>query len=80
MSMRGGGATSWVANIMNFIIGVCGVAIVFAILGGAVFAVVHTLAYPPIWLQESRWEAMCKGPQRYDAMREAADARKPNPC
>lgn len=28
----------------------------------------------------SRWTRMCKGPQRYDAMREAYDRKQPDPC
>lgn len=27
-----------------------------------------------------RWVRMCRGPARYDAMREAYDMRKPDPC
>jgi hypothetical protein len=27
-----------------------------------------------------RWRRMCDGPARYDAMREAADRGRPNPC
>jgi hypothetical protein len=29
---------------------------------------------------ELRWQRMCKGPARYDAMREAADLNHTNPC
>lgn len=29
---------------------------------------------------ERRWKRMCKGGARYDAMREAFEAGKPNPC
>lgn len=27
-----------------------------------------------------RWQKMCEGPARYDAMREAYAAKMPNPC
>ena len=27
-----------------------------------------------------RWKVMCKGPARYEAMREAYELRKPDPC
>jgi hypothetical protein len=29
---------------------------------------------------EKRWERMCAGPERYDAMREADEKGRPNPC
>lgn len=29
---------------------------------------------------EKRWRAMCKGPARYDAMREASAMGRPQPC
>lgn len=29
---------------------------------------------------ERRWNKMCQGAARYDAMREAYDMRRPNPC
>ncbi len=30
--------------------------------------------------QKQRWEEMCAGAARYDAMREASERGKPNPC
>jgi hypothetical protein len=35
--------------------------------------------YSPAYYR-SRWSRMCKGPQRYDAMREAYDMQRPDPC
>lgn len=29
---------------------------------------------------QRRWRNMCKGPARYDAMREAMEIGRPNPC
>lgn len=38
------------------------------------------LLWPERESNEKRWERMCAGPERYDAMREAEEKGKPNPC
>ncbi len=56
----------------------------FALVVAAVFFLMLGLALwhwnHEVQTLEQKWESMCAGPERYDAMREAADKGKPNPC